>query len=203
MDILPPEVLEAALAEMEQATEAVTTPSEPDAVEDVLKVTPRHDIFFRDYRDPHSLRLRGVSFPWEMPNTATVDYHRGASGWMVFLEADVRAVVVRIRHQDPEYETSRTLMGRTHSIFAIRDPGHYGTLMQTITVAIDKGESPLWALAMSELLPAYIRVALNEPISDERSNVFLTPFGFELAGADLARVFEKMKISTSIYGGRP
>ena len=203
MDILPPEVLEAALAEMEQATEAVTTPSEPDAVEDVLKVTPRHDIFSRDYRDPHTLRLRGVSFPWEMQNAPTYDYYRSGTGWMIFLEADLRAVTVRIRHDNPVLECTPTLMGRTFSIFANRDPQHFGEMMRMITVSIDNGVSPLKAIAMTQFLPAFIRVELEKPYDQETSQVFLTPFGFELAGADLERVFEKMKISTSIYRGRP
>ncbi len=198
-DFLPPDVVDAALAEFEKATEPVTT---DDEVEDVLLVTSRHDIF-RDFRDPHSLRLRGVSFPWEMPNANTYDYYRSGTGWMVFLEADLRAVTVRIRHDNPIDEPSPTLLGRTFSIFSDRDPGHYGHLMKTIIEAIDRGgESPLWAIAMSEYLPSYIRVELEKPYDQETSQVFLTPFGFQLAGADLARVFEKMKISTSIYGRR-
>ncbi len=200
-DFLPTDVVDAALAEF--ATVPVVTPSDPDAVEDVLKVTPRHDIFFRDYRDPHSLRLRGVSFPWEMQNAATYDYYRSGTGWMIFLEADLRAVTVRIRHDNPIFEPSPTLMGRTHSVFASTDPEHFVVLMRTITDAIDRGEAPLWAISMTQFLPTQIREALNEPFSNERGNVYLTDFGFHFAG-DLQQIFAAMKIEvSSYYGGRP
>lgn len=203
-DFLPLDVLEASLLEMEQATEPVMTPSEPNVVTEddrsIFLKTPRYDIF-REFRDPHSLRLRGVSFPWEMQPAATYDYYRSSTGWMVFLEADVRAVTVRIRHDNPIFEPSPTLLGRTHSIFASQDPDGYGNLIRTITTEAENGHSPLWAVSLSTYLPQFIRDALSKPYASEYGNAFLTEFGFHFVG-DLEKIFEAMKISTSIYGRR-
>lgn len=196
--VLPPELLEASLAEMP------TTTASPDIVAEdgraIFLKTPRFDIF-HEHRNPRSLMLRGVSFSWEMPNANTLDYWRASDGWMVFLEADVRSVVVRIRHDNPIEEPSATLLGRTFSVFSSHDPEHYGRLMRTITDAIDRSESPLWAIALTEYLPKYIRAALESPPQTDADMAFLSPFGFQLAG-EINRVFGMMKITESSHGGR-